>query len=154
VRKLIPVLVFMASAVTTACAQAVPAQSAADSIAVAGTIQQFHAALASGDSVAALGLLTEDCVVLEAGILETRAEYRAHHLAADLSFAKAVPSAHGPTVVSVQDGVAWAITMSASKGTLGGRPMHSASAELAVLTHQADGWRIRAIHWSSHRMTP
>ena len=60
----------------------------------------FHAALAAGDSAAALALLAPDAVVLESGEVETRAEYAAHHLAADIEFSRAVPSQRVVTLVA------------------------------------------------------
>ena len=63
-----------------------------DSTAILATVTAFHAALAAGDSAAALALLAPDAVVLESGEVETRAEYAAHHLAADIEFSRAVPS--------------------------------------------------------------
>ena len=123
----------------------------ADSAAVAATVNRFHAALAAGDSAAALALLAPDVEVLESGERETRAEYRAHHLAADIEFARAVRSERGPVRVRVSGGVAWATTMSTTRGPFRGRAIDSEGAELMVLVRTDDGWRIAAIHWSSHR---
>ena len=122
-----------------------------DSTAVARAVMAFHTALAAGDSAAALALLADDVVVLEAGDMETRAEYRAHHLSADIEFARAVLSSAGPTRVSVRGEVAWAVTTSTTRGSFQGRAVDSVGAELMVLTREPDGWRIRAIHWSSRR---
>ena len=71
------------------------AQSARDSTAVLRTVDQFHRALASGDSVAALALLAPDVAILESGGSETLADYRGHHLPADIEYARAVPSVRG-----------------------------------------------------------
>ena len=60
-----------------------PAREAAR---VASAVAAFHAALAAGDSVAALELLAPDAQILESGSSETLAEYRAHHLPADIAF--------------------------------------------------------------------
>lgn len=59
-------------------------------------MRQYHAALASGDSLAALALLADDVVVLESGSAESRSEYRSHHLASDIAFAQAVESVRSP----------------------------------------------------------
>jgi len=139
----------LASAMAASVARAQHATS--DSTAVARVVSQFHAALAAGDSLAALALLADDVVILEAGGMETRTEYRAHHLAADLQFAQTVPSTSGPTLVTVQGGVAWAITASTTTGTFRGRAVNSDGAELMVLTLEDGVWRIRAVHWSSRR---
>lgn len=123
----------------------------ADSAAVAAAVNRFHAALAAGDSAASLALLAPDAEVLESGERETRAEYRAHHLAADIEFARAVRSERGPVRVRVHGDVAWATTMSTTRGTFRGRAIDSTGAELMVLVRTDGGWRIAAIHWSSHR---
>jgi ketosteroid isomerase-like protein len=52
--------------------------------------------------------------------------------------------------VTVRGDVAWATSTSTSKGQYRGRAINSAGAELVVLARDADGWKISAIHWSSH----
>ncbi|HSU15135.1 nuclear transport factor 2 family protein [Longimicrobium sp.] len=126
-------------------------RTSADSAAVANTVARFHAALATADSAGALALLAPDVEVLESGDRETRAEYRAHHLAADIEFARAVRSERGPTRVRVRGDVAWASATSVTRGRFRGRDVNSAGAELMVLIRTPAGWRIAAIHWSSHR---
>ncbi|MDF1505449.1 nuclear transport factor 2 family protein [Roseisolibacter sp. H3M3-2] len=122
-----------------------------DSAEAALTVTKFHQALARGDSAAALALLAPDATVLEGGSLETVAEYRAHHLPADIGFARAVPGERAPLRVRVQGDVAWVVGTSTTKGEYQGRPVNSAGAELMVLTRMPHGWRIAAIHWSSRR---
>ena len=122
-----------------------------DSIAVSEALRQFRDALTRGDSAAALALLADDAVVLEAGSIESRAEYRGHHLPADIRFAAAVPGKAGPLQVVLAGDVAWVISTSEVGGTFEGRAINSIGAELAVLTRTAKGWQIRAIHWSSRR---
>ncbi|HJS47037.1 MAG TPA: nuclear transport factor 2 family protein [Gemmatimonadales bacterium] len=122
---------------------------AADELAVGAVVRAFHDALMRGDSLAALALLAPDARVLESGGLETREEYRSHHLPADIAFTRAVPGQRTePTIVVVGD-VAWTIGASRSTGEYRGRPVDSAGVELMVLAREATGWRIRAIHWSS-----
>jgi ketosteroid isomerase-like protein len=125
--------------------------AARDSADVARVIGSFHAALERGDSAAALALLAPDVTVLESGGVESLAEYRGHHLPADIEYARAVPSVRGPVRVTVRGDVAWAASTSDTKGTFKGRAVDSAGAELMVLTRTAAGWRISAIHWSSRR---
>ena len=125
--------------------------SPADTDAVRETVRQFHAALSRGDSAAALTLLAEDAVILEAGGIESRAEYRAHHLPADIRFAAAVPAQTGTVHVTLAGDVAWVTSTSEAAGTFDGRPINSVTVELAVLTRTEARWRIRAIHWSSRR---
>ena len=125
----------------------------ADSIAVAKTVHDFHEALSKGDSVAALRLLSSDAVILESGTVESRSEYRSHHLPADIEFAKAVAEKRGPLQVSVKGTTAWTAGTSVTKGEFKGRAINSTGAESMVLTKEAGGWRIRSIHWSSRRRT-
>ena len=133
-------------------APAVAAQTtAADSAAVTKVVRQFHAALAAGDSLGALALLADDAVVLEAGGVESRADYRSHHLAADIEYARAVPSTPGTISVRRDGTTAWAISTTTTVGTFQNRAVNSAGAELMVLSLTSSGWRIRAIHWSSRR---
>jgi ketosteroid isomerase-like protein len=120
-----------------------------DSAAVASVVERFHAALASGDSAAALALLAPDVTVLESGGLETLAEYRSHHLPGDIQFAQAVPRSRAPIKVTLAGDMAWATSTGVTQGEYRGRAINSNSAELMVLTRSGGGWLIRAIHWSS-----
>jgi ketosteroid isomerase-like protein len=130
---------------------AVAQATSTDSIVVREAVQRFHDALARGDSAVALALLGEDAIVLEAGGIESRAEYRAHHLPGDMRFAAAVPSKLGPLRVVLAGDVAWVTSTSEVVGTFEGRVISSVGAELAILTRTSGGWQIRAIHWSSRR---
>jgi ketosteroid isomerase-like protein len=125
------------------------ASRTSDSLDVVNAVNAYDRALRTGDSVAALALLAEDAVILESGGMETREEYRGHHLPADIEFAKAVPSESGPVSVKVRGDVAWAWSTSVTQGTFRGRQINSAGAELMVLTRTPSGWKISAIHWSS-----
>lgn len=122
----------------------------ADSAAVADVVRRYGAALAAGDSAAALALLAPDAIVLESGGAETRAEYRSHHLAGDIAYARAVRSEDSPIRVTIVGNAAWAWSTSTTQGEYRGRTINNAGAELMVLSRGTDGgWRIRAIHWSS-----
>ena len=125
---------------------------ASDSAAVAAVVHQYHQALASGDSAAAMALLADDAVILESGGIETREEYRSHHLPGDIAFARAVTSERGPLAVKVRGDVAWAASTSTTRGQYRDRAINSAGAELVVLTRTPNGWRISAIHWSSRNV--
>lgn len=122
-----------------------------DSSAIASVVNRFHAALESGDSATALSLLAPDASILESGGIETREEYRSHHLPGDIAFARAVQSQRGALQVRVRGDVAWTIANSSTQGTYRERPIDSAGAELMVLARTANGWRISAIHWSSRQ---
>lgn len=127
-----------------------PARVSADSAIAVAAVARFHAALASGDSATALGLLATDAVIIESGDVQTRAEYRSHHLPADIIFAAAVPSIRTVTQVTISGDVAWITATSSTKGTYRDRPVNSVGAELTVLSRTSSGWQIRSVHWSSH----
>ncbi|MFN9117272.1 MAG: YybH family protein [Gemmatimonas sp.] len=127
------------------------APTASDSAQVAALVAGFHEALAQGDSTAALALLTPDVVIVESGAVESLAEYRAHHLPADVAFARAVKAERAPRQVTVAGDVAYSVATWASRGPLEARAADAAGAELIVARHTAAGWRIAAIHWSAPR---
>jgi ketosteroid isomerase-like protein len=126
---------------------------AADSADAVATVGRFRAALASGDSAAALALLAPDAIVLESGGAESRAEYRRHHLPADIEYARAVPGNHALVQAIVHGDAAWVSSTSVTTGAVKGRAIDSAGAELIVLSRRdrQAPWQIRAIHWSSRR---
>lgn len=125
-----------------------------DSAAAALVVSGFHDALAAGDSAKALSLLDPAVVILESGDEEHLADYRSHHLAADIEFTKGVKTKTAPIRLIVRGDVAWATSTSTTTGTFRGRTIDSAGAELMVLARTAGVWRIVAIHWSSHRRAP
>lgn len=131
-----------------------PARRSSDSAAVAAVVGAYHGALRAGDSSAALALLEPDAVVLEAGDIETVAEYRAGHLPGDIAFAAATTTERGPVAVRVRGDVAWASSVSRVRGEFRGRAVDADAAELMVLVRQDGRWRIAAIHWSSRRRSP
>ena len=120
-----------------------------DSADVVDVVSRYGTALAAGDSSGALALLSPDALILESGGMETVAEYRAHHLPADIAFAAGVPSQKTVQRVQAHGDVAWVASTSISQGQFRGRDVNTAGAELMVLTRTAAGWRITAIHWSS-----
>jgi len=123
-----------------------------DSAAVARVVDSYHAALSTGDSAAALRLLAPDVMILESGGVETRAEYRSHHLAGDIAFATGVKSVRAPLRIHVAGDIAWTVGTSTTKGQYNSRPINSAGAESMVLSRTPEGWRIRSIHWSSRNI--
>ena len=127
---------------------------ASDSVDVVAVVTKYQAALASGDSATALALLASDAVILESGGAESRDDYRAHHLPADIGFARAVPSQRAIVRVTVKGDAAWVSSTSTATGEYRGRQINSRGAELMVLSRETDGWKIRAIHWSSRSRSP
>jgi ketosteroid isomerase-like protein len=125
------------------------AQTSGDSAAVVAAVKDYHRALAEADSSAALRLLALDAVILESGEIESRQEYRSHHLPADIEFTRAVKGTHTFVRVSIRGDVAWTAATSTTRGRYRGKPVSSKGVELVVLTRMDRGWRISAIHWSS-----
>lgn len=120
-----------------------------DSASVAALVGQFHAALKSGDSSFVMRLIAEDAVMLEGGTVETRALYVANHLPADIEFEQAVPVVRSPIRATVLGDAAWATCTYEMVGTFKGKPVNAVGTELMVLSKVPDGWRIRAISWTS-----
>lgn len=125
-----------------------------ESLDVVSVVNAYDDALRKGDSTAALALLADDAVILESGGVETRAQYRSHHLPADMEFAKSVPSQSSGVNVKVRGDVAWSWSASTTEGSFRGRQINSVGAELMVLTRTPTGWKISAIHWSSRTRRP
>lgn len=114
-------------------------------------VEQFHAALAAGDSITATRLLDTGVVVLESGDLETRAAYLRDHLPADIEFARSAKSLRQVRRVEEHDGTAWVASTTRTTGQFQGRRVDSDGAELIALRRVGEDWRIVAIHWSSHK---
>jgi ketosteroid isomerase-like protein len=137
------VLLLVASALPAA---AQPAGDEAGAHAAAGG---FHAALTAGDAAKVMALVAEDALFLEAGSVETRAEYEKDHLPADIAFEKGVTIKRSPLRVVVAGQAAWVTSTSEYTGSYQGRKVDSIGTELMVLSRGESGWRIRAVHWSS-----
>jgi ketosteroid isomerase-like protein len=128
--------------------------SLSDSADVVGIVSRFHAALEAGDTVTVRTLIAPDLQVLEGGQVESRAQYFAHHLAADIEFARAVRSERTVVSYAREQNVAWLVSASTASGNFKGRDINSIGAELMILSRTPGGWKIRAIHWSSARRPP
>jgi ketosteroid isomerase-like protein len=129
--------------------------SRSDSTEVVRTASRFHDALRNGDTAAVKNLIASDLRVLEGGEVENRAQYLAHHLAADIEFAKAVRSDRTVVSYTRQGKVAWLVSTSTATGKFNGRDINSVGAELMILSQSQKGWQIRAVQWSStRRQTP
>ena len=102
-----------------------------------------------GDAAKVMSLVAEDAMFLEAGTVETRAQYEKDHLPADIAFEKGVKIKRSPIRIVIVGDAAWATSTSEYQGTYQGRAVDSLGTELMVLSRGGGGWRIRAIHWSS-----
>jgi ketosteroid isomerase-like protein len=122
----------------------------ADTATPLATVTAFHAALAGGNTAAALNMLAEDVMIFESGGMESsRAEYASHHLQADAAFSAAVSR----TLVSRTQGehgdTAWVMSMETVTGRFRDRAINSRSVETMLLRRTEGQWRIAHIHWSS-----
>jgi ketosteroid isomerase-like protein len=131
-----------------ACASAPPPANESD---VTGVIESFYGAMKTGDKAAAMRVIAPDAVFMEGGKLETRAEYEANHLPADIEFERQVTGKRGPWRVTFEGDTAWAIATTEYEGKFDGDPVNFVSAQLVVLTRDSGDWRIRSAHWSSYR---
>lgn len=118
---------------------------------VTAVVESFYGAMKKGDRTAAMQLIAPDAVFLESGRLETRAEYEANHLPADIEFESQVTGKRGPMKVTFEDDTAWVIATTEYQGTFQNDPVNFVSAQLMVLTRDTGDWRIRTVHWSSRR---
>jgi ketosteroid isomerase-like protein len=116
----------------------------------AAVVDAFHHALQRGDIKTALGLLSNDALIFEAGGVERgRAEYASHHLAADAAFSQAVPSRITRRAGEAVGNVAWIASEGRTTGTYKGKSVDQRTVETMVLRRTAAGWKIAHIHWSS-----
>jgi ketosteroid isomerase-like protein len=132
----------------SACA---PAPQASVDAEVTAVLESFYGAMKAGDAAAAMRTIAPDAVFLESGGLETRAEYEANHLPADIEFERAVSGKRGPLRITSEGNTAWVVAMTDYDGMFEGDPVIFTSAQLMVLTRDSGNWLIRTIHWSSRR---
>ena len=130
--------------------------SRADSIAATAAVDDFHAALAAGDSSRAVARLAEDVLIIEAGGIQTRAEYLGGHLGADIKASQGRKEDRTVVRVTVIGDVAYIVSRTITPpapAPSGAAPSGngSESAELMVVAKSGGMWKIRAVHWSSRR---
>ena len=125
------------------------AQQTGDEAAVRAVVARFHNGLTTGNAAGAMAVVGADAVFLEAGSVETRAQYEKDHLPADIEFEKVVPLKRSELRVVVSGDAAWSTCTYELKGTFQGRAIDSIGTELMVLSRAAGGWQIRAVSWSS-----
>lgn len=141
----------MAATLATLCLSACGQPTAETQAEVRNTLEAFYAAMKNADNARAMSHIAEDAVFVESGRLETRDEYEKNHLPSDISFEKQVSGKRGEWKITIEDNTAWAIATTEYDGIFDGAPVAFTSAQLAVLSRDADAWRIRSIHWSSRR---
>ncbi len=129
-----------------------PAESGTpDAAEISGIAEQFHNALSAGQPDKVIALLQPDALIVEGGTVQTRAEYKAEHLGEDIAYVRAVPGKQVSVVVRQEGDVAWVTSTFRVTGKFHDQAVDSLAAETMILHRTAEGWRIRAIHWSSQK---
>jgi ketosteroid isomerase-like protein len=116
---------------------------------VKATLEAFYGAMKTGDTATAMKHIAEDAMFVESGRLETREQYEKNHFPNDFAFEKQITGTRTPWRTVIKGDTAWAIASTTYKGPVDGEHVNFVSSQLAVLTNETDGWRIRSIHWSS-----
>lgn len=114
-------------------------------------VTAFTTALKSGDASGAAAWLAPDVVIYEGGEVErSRADYQAHHLAADIAFLKTAQVDLLKRDGGESGDTAWVNSETRIRGKSSkGRDIDLMSTETALLRKTQDGWRITHLHWSS-----
>lgn len=110
--------------------------------------------LSTGDTAGINAILAPDLRVIESGGVENRQQYLSYHVGADIEFAKGVKEERTSLSYRCEGNVAWLVSTSISVGNFRGRDIDNEGAELMLLSRTREGWKIRAIHWSSARRRP
>ena len=122
----------------------------ANTRAAGAVVEAFHLALGRGDTRAAAALLTDDALIFESGGVERgKAEYAAHHLAADAAFAKVTTRMVTRRSGRADGSTVWIASESTTRGSFKNKPINSVSTETMILRRDRSGWRIAHVHWSS-----
>jgi hypothetical protein len=94
--------------------------------------------------------IADDALIFEGGGVErSKAEYAAHHLAADATFSQAVPSTLTRREGHAIGAMAWIASEGRTTGTYLGKPIDQVTAETMILRRVGRDWKIVHIHWSS-----
>jgi len=117
------------------------------------TLETFYGAMREGDNAKAMSMIAQDAQFVESGKLETREQYEMNHLPNDIKFEKQVHGKRGPLRTRINGDVAWVIAETEFMGKFeedgAVSDVDFVSSQLAVLSREPEGWRIRSIHWSS-----
>ena len=144
-----PLFLLLICGLLAACAPAQP--SANDEAAVAAAAKAFQTAMDTGDGPTVMRYIADDALMMEGGTIENRMQYEQNHLPADLEFAKGMTAKRMPVQQTVRGDVAWVRTSTEFSGTFEGQPLALLGLETMVMTREPDGWKIKALHWSSQR---
>lgn len=141
--------VILLCTLTAACGPG--ASTANDEADVAAAVKAFQTAMDTGDAATVMQYIADDALMMEGGTIENRMQYEKDHLPADLDFAKGMTAKRMPVKQDVRGDVAWVRTSTEFTGTFQEQPLSLLGLETMVLTREPEGWRIRALHWSSRR---
>ena len=113
-------------------------------------VDKFYGGVKAGDTKAVMQLIAPDAVFVESGKIETRAEYEANHLPADIEFESQTKGTRGPSQVTfgANGNAAWVISRAEYDE---GNPEKYINTQLMVLTRENGEWKIRSISWSSNQ---
>ena len=140
---------FALVAVLASCAACAPASAPPREADVVAVVNAFYGGITAGDKDAVMRLIAPDAVFVESARIETRAEYEANHLPADIEFESEVKAERGPLQVTFDgSNTAWVISRAEYDE---GNPEKYIITQLMVLTRDTGEWRIRSICWSSNQ---
>ena len=135
-------------ALGVSCARSAPP---ADEAGLDAAVKAYQTAFDTNKPAEVMAFIADDALMMEAGIVQTRAEYEKEHLPADMDFGKGVTAKRAPDRRVVRGDTAWVTTQTQFTGTYQDKPVSFQGLELMVWSRELAGWRIRAIHWSSRR---
>ena len=123
--------------------------TAKDEADIKTTLETFYGAMKTGDTAQAMSQIAPDAMFVESGRLETREQYEKNHFPNDFAFEKQITGKRTPWRITIKGDTAWVIASTTYMGPVDGADVNFVSSQLAVLSREMDGWKIRSIHWSS-----
>lgn len=126
--------------------------SAVDDVAGAlATIRAFHADLAAGRRAEAIDHMSSDARIFESGHAESRGDYLAHHLDADIAFAREVVRTIDTTASECHETLCVVMQRTRMRGTYRDKPIDLRGTETTVLRKTGNRWLIAHAHWSTRK---
>ena len=115
-------------------------------------LEEFHAALKAGDTATATARLAPGVTIYESGHVErSRDEYAAHHMPADMKFAKASTNRVLKQTERREGTMSVIWTETETLATIKGKDVTTRGTETAMLQKTGDNWVIVHLHWSSRK---
>ena len=115
-------------------------------------LDEFHAALTSGDTVTATARLAPGVTIYESGYVErSRDEYAGHHMPADMKYAKLATSRVLKQTERREGNMAVIWSETETRSTNKGKEVTTLGTETALLQKTGDNWVIVHLHWSSRK---